>query len=173
MQCLSNLRSIGAASLLWAQENDKTLPNPTPQSNQRWHGYIVWDAPGGNRQWTGIGKLFEQGYIEDDRTFYCPTARIGEYDYDSQWQIKVHGADNVDGGFRIGYQQRVADTPLTLTDGVNHILATDLFAAEYSQHGNRSINIVYMDGHVRTETGSSRWGANITNALYVNWEKNP
>jgi hypothetical protein len=158
---------------MYAQENNKVLPLPVAETDMRWHGYIVWDAPGGNRQWCGMGKLYEYGYITDGRSFYCPTAKEGEYDYDSQWGAKVSDKDHVSGGFRIGYQQRVSSVEMTLYDDVNHIIMTDLFASKYSSHGHHGVSMLYMDGHVRYDEPCRWWGADVRDSLYEYWEKNP
>ncbi|MDR1281005.1 MAG: prepilin-type N-terminal cleavage/methylation domain-containing protein [Opitutaceae bacterium] len=179
--CVNNLRQIGIGLNTWATDNKGRLPD-FPANPSWWDSYTIWNNPGGNAGWIGIGKLYGDGYITDGRVFYCPTALAGMYDYESQWAPNVRGKDDVT-GFRAGYCQRIApaDRPLTLTDGVNHILVTDIFVVNYSQHasarngagGARYVNILYMDGHVRCDKTGNRWAHPPANALYENWEQFP
>lgn len=174
-RCVSNLRQLGIAVLARAADHKGQIPMPTPTDNVRWHGYIVWDAPGGAAQWCYFGKLYEEGYLTDGRVFYCPTALEGQYDYDSQWGARVRGPGSVSGGFRIGYAQRIAapGSNPRVVDGVNYILATDHFVGNYSDHGNKRINIVHLDGSVRTDRSGSRWAMEPTAAFYNDWERHP
>jgi solute:Na+ symporter, SSS family len=179
-RCASNLRTIGVAALTYAGEHKRQFP-PLPTNPSYWDGYVVWNNPGGKAQWINFGLLYGEGYIADGHVFYCPTALEGVYDYDSQWATKVEG-QKVTGGFRIGYLQRITDRQFTLLDeGKPHILMTDIYVTDYSQHpyankntvGQRYVNVLYSDGHVDCDKSGDRWAHTPTDSLYDYWELHP
>ncbi|PTX99199.1 hypothetical protein DB345_02160 [Spartobacteria bacterium LR76] len=184
-RCANNLRQIGAAANLYAGEHNGRYPT-LPATSSNWDAYTIWNNPGGAKQWMYFGKLVEEGYITDGRVFYCPTALPGTFDYASQWGARVQG-NTVNGGFRIGYLQRVADTEpmpgqIMATGGRNRILMTDNFrAANYSGHpyatkntiGQRWVNALFSDGHVVCDSSGNRWAHTLTGSLYDEWERNP
>ncbi|MDP0495849.1 MAG: prepilin-type N-terminal cleavage/methylation domain-containing protein [Verrucomicrobiota bacterium JB024] len=185
-QCSSNLRQIGVATGLYVAEHNGNFPPLPENASNNWYSYTIWNNPGGKRQWMYMGKLFEGGYIEDGRAFYCPTAKEGTFDYESQWAQRVEGT-TVNEHFRIGYLQRVTDnqpTPGVLTPSDHahpRILMTDNFLArdnslhpyaDKSTQGQRELHVLFSDGHVGVDASGNRWYHRATGSLYDDWEQN-
>ncbi|MCX7704891.1 MAG: DUF1559 domain-containing protein [bacterium] len=60
--CMSNLKQVGLALTLYANDYDGWLVSPTP-------GYLSW-----------YGVLFDKGYLKGKELVICPTNRIKTYD---------------------------------------------------------------------------------------------
>lgn len=76
-KCLSNIRQIGMALQLYANDNKDQMcigtigssPNPPTPSMQESYG-IWW---GGNHHTLPLGVLFIAGYIKNPQCYYCPS----------------------------------------------------------------------------------------------------
>ena len=84
--CLNNLRQIGLALFLYADDNQDRLPPPEfdpdriPGSNP-WRGYLLYWDPGRNGQTASaqyavnLGYLYVGNYVRAPGTYYCPSLR--------------------------------------------------------------------------------------------------
>lgn len=109
VKCLSNLKQIGAASMMYATQNRGWLPVISPsQTNGRrnvmvanhwgyWMRHTSWVEP-----WHNLGHLYAGKYT-DPRVFYCPTQDDPQrtYEYYTPW----NGADSTNhpNQMRTGY----------------------------------------------------------------------
>lgn len=186
-QCTSNLRQIGVAAVLYAGDHNGWFP-PFPSTAGWSPAYTVWNNPSGVAQWVYFGALYDQGYLTDGRVFYCPTALKGMYDYASQWAPRVKDK-TVTQGFRIGYVHRVIDTTaispvvgtLAAAAAGSRVLMTDICVINYSGHplvpvhpnGQRGVNVLYGDGHVKYDPTGNLWAHTPTASIYTTWDSHP
>ncbi len=65
-KCISNMKQISMALLMYVQDYDDVLPTNTAQTD--------WDnAVRVNNKWTGLGLLYEGKYLGNGATLYCPS----------------------------------------------------------------------------------------------------
>ena len=107
--CLANLRTIGQAYQLYANDYKDQIPLGC-RSNQMQRAYEIWDGNiGTTGQWMTFGLLYQNGKIKDGRYFYCPSDNTDANQYDTPsnpFKPGVPGATNVT---RTGYLARSVD----------------------------------------------------------------
>ena len=95
--CASNLRQIGLAANVYANDNIDFLPqiswhNPPPGTGNPWQTYEACRFSGiGQSVATGkmvegpfgLGLLFFGKEIQTPKVFYCPSVKSGDYNYDT------------------------------------------------------------------------------------------
>ena len=95
--CANNLRQIGLATIVYANDNDDYLPqiswnngpnDPAAATGNPWQTYEVCRIQSGNPPQTqitqgpyGLGLLFFGKDIQNPKVFYCPSLLTGEYCY--------------------------------------------------------------------------------------------
>jgi prepilin-type N-terminal cleavage/methylation domain-containing protein len=97
-QCLSNLRQVGMALQMYANENkDYALLG---YRSQVYTGYYLHDGD----YYTVLGPLIPTGFVTAPQAFYCPVQSDPLFQYDSdqnKWDPNLGG-----GGLRAGYTTR-------------------------------------------------------------------
>src|SRR5437867_7750835 len=85
--CLNNLRQMGLALFLYADDNQDRLPPPEfdPDripGSQPWRGYLLfWDPPpktgkqANPKYAVNLGYLYVGGYLRTPGIFYCPSLK--------------------------------------------------------------------------------------------------
>lgn len=69
----SNLRQIGAASLLYAASNQGQLPPVSHIHDRPWAIWVMRQlASGDGALWMNHGVLFSEGYLSDPRVLFSP-----------------------------------------------------------------------------------------------------
>jgi prepilin-type processing-associated H-X9-DG protein len=92
-ECVSNLKQIGSAALVYAGENDDFVPQRSwkdcpPVTGNPWQTYEACRMAGvGSRVIVegpyGLGLLFFGKEIGDPKAFYCPSIKSGTHAYDT------------------------------------------------------------------------------------------
>ena len=148
--CISNLKQIGYALMIYAQDWDRWFPPA---------GISASDARNGST-WVNFGLLYSLGYISNPRIFYCPSAKgvsgSGVEDwckYETAWAAKgptesiqisylefykAVGPDKI-------YVDQVTDPPGKAKASDNRPKQSQV----PNPHGN-VVNVLYVDGHVKT-----------------------
>ena len=141
--CKSNLRQIGQALLLYAQEADQKTPPAAELFRDR-----VWDGSAAGVE--GHGHLFDKQYLRNLKVYYCPSQR--------------HPALKIDGMFpwTNWYQpDAIVITPyryramLDVAKEAHKAMVADTFVGgmtpgmQYSENGHRdAYNVACVDGSV-------------------------
>ncbi|WP_428938110.1 type II secretion system protein [Fontivita pretiosa] len=113
--CLSNLRQLASACVLYATENRGSIPpnnGPSLNQSQTWEVWFDPKTTGGVRpardgyieNWSGIGILFVRRYIREPTAFYCPGQVIPLLTYPTGWE---HDKRQPIGYKAIGYIYRI------------------------------------------------------------------
>lgn len=174
--CMSNLRQIGQAAVMYANENKGALPPRFRSvSKQPYSGYhhtmIARDgqAPAGE-QACGLGRIFERKFITDARVFFCPTFPIPSYSPDVQlsplgWPYNRDPNDadpekrnartsyawmpswRLKGGVQEAAYEKLKQVPKTRTLCMD--VANLSGSVSHSFRGNVSWNLLFGDGHVQ------------------------
>src|SRR5258706_129300 len=79
--CLSNLRQVHMAFVLYAADNHDQVPlvNRTPS---RQYTSMMSSTTAGNR-WVLFGLLYSARYAENPRIFFCPSENNSKFDFDT------------------------------------------------------------------------------------------
>jgi type II secretory pathway pseudopilin PulG len=112
-QCLSNLRQVGLAFQMYANENKDHVPVGY-NGNQGWNGYELYEA--GNF-FTLVGRLVEAGHAKVPEAFFCPAQIDTRFMYntvDNPWPVPTPTAGK---HHRMGYTVRPSTS--WNTGGVN------------------------------------------------------
>lgn len=156
--CLSNLRQIGTAAFQYAQDNNGYLPS--------------FRGPGWDISWPALLK--NGGYINDQRVFTCPTARVDErtaftkpqegYGSNPPCDYAINAMVGGDGAFSPKSDPDKVGKPAYPSEAGLFVDGTDFgwfwapwgdpfdekgFGANKFRH-NKGLNIFFMDGHVAT-----------------------
>jgi prepilin-type N-terminal cleavage/methylation domain-containing protein len=98
--CLSNLRQMGMAVLLYAQDYDETYPDPPPAGEYYGFasGFLVVPGPGGS--WSSMPMKFPWGkddfahgsfallllpYVKNEQVFLCPSWELAKAGWYPEW----------------------------------------------------------------------------------------
>lgn len=79
--CLSNLRQIGQAMLIYANLNHDQI-TLGGLKNVEQENYDLWIS-GSVKQWAMWGPLYNSGLMKAPKVFYCPSETSNYYDYDA------------------------------------------------------------------------------------------
>lgn len=119
VRCVANLKSIGVAAHIYAGQNNGRWPYFTytmeprfPYSAADTGGYETVSALRTER-WNGLGKLYQQGHIDNAATFFCPADRPEAERRDHyNWQADtgwISGSYVLRGYRQFSWQYMVAD----------------------------------------------------------------
>jgi type II secretory pathway pseudopilin PulG len=166
-QCLSNLRQISGACIIYATEFKGALPPNLDGGTNCSQTWEVWFDPAvyGNRRdmlenWTGLGYLFVRKIIRDPAAFYCPSQTIPPFTYPAGWEDSNpnrggFGAGGVLKGVKaIGYIYRIFGQPIP-----PYITPTDVKEVQALRLGKlRGIRALAMDVVAQNDWGpKSAW----------------
>lgn len=138
-QCASNLKQIGLAMNMYANENGDIFPTGGAT------GTLATDSDDANEERYSLGKLFD-AYISDRKVFRCPSdAGVTETSVLSLGTLTTFTADTCSYGYDDNH--RPVDDPGVAI--VADRLGTTTSATQLSyNHKNRGQNVLYIDGHV-------------------------
>jgi prepilin-type N-terminal cleavage/methylation domain-containing protein/prepilin-type processing-associated H-X9-DG protein len=171
VRCGSNLRQVGLAIHAYAQDYDRLVPaGPAPSASP--YGFPgpdmatnhIWRVDGADKDYAAIGLILED-YLRDPNALFCPaddTADpVEELDKIRRETDSDPGNDaNEDVYSSYLYRQHDQTTEILIDDlGTNdagrdaRALALDMNFLDTAQrrtnHGNRNVNVLYLDGHVQ------------------------
>lgn len=90
--CCSQLKQVGIAIPLYAQDND----NRMPYYGDPMHPYAIyrdeWRDSDGKLTPMKVALLYEEGYIPEPRVFYCPSNLLDLYKFESYNNPKPWGS---------------------------------------------------------------------------------
>src|SRR5205823_1151971 len=113
--CLSNLRQIGLAMEMYANANRQhVLLGSTGSALQENYGVWLGRNDYGQQadQWQPFGVLFYVKLIQTPQVFYCPSEKLGYFEYDST--LNPWRPGQPDGPFvRSSYGMRAVDADLS------------------------------------------------------------
>jgi prepilin-type N-terminal cleavage/methylation domain-containing protein len=72
--CTTNLRNMGLANIMYANDNDMWLPRGLHYltgNSLRFYGWSQWLYWGGDSKWTNHGDLYAEGYADSPGLFFC------------------------------------------------------------------------------------------------------
>jgi prepilin-type N-terminal cleavage/methylation domain-containing protein len=116
--CLSNLRQIGLAMQMYANANRDYVPLGAT-GNALQENYGIWlgrnDYGIQTDQWQPFGVLYHANLIQQAQVYYCPSEKLGYFEYDSSLNPWTPGKP--DGPFvRSSYGMRPVDADLSAPD---------------------------------------------------------
>ncbi|MBU4377021.1 MAG: type II secretion system GspH family protein [Candidatus Omnitrophica bacterium] len=145
-QCANNLRQLGMANYMYADDHNGLIPAVLPNF---WSYDIIWDGSANN----GMGVLYPS-YVDDLAIFYCPSANPS-YKF-SPWSMSNFGVSGV--LTRADY--RYGNAFLTIPPPILAKISNKIFIMDYSENASGSgfvkgcnhpggLNVVLPDGSVR------------------------
>lgn len=166
--CGQNIRQIGIGIITYTVDHNGHIPNnPLPPAGFFWFGNEVANSlmfsfdhnpPG----LVGHGMVLN-GYLDDERAMFCPDDDSS--DPFEELENILRKTDNAFSSYLYRQLDRTQDSRIDFlgesTDGVratallldmNALLPGDNFR---TNHGNRIVNVFYIDGHVERYPNSS------------------
>jgi prepilin-type N-terminal cleavage/methylation domain-containing protein len=163
--CLSNLRQVHMAFMLYAGENHDQVPLGYRTASKQYNS-MMFSTTAGNR-WVLFGLLYSGGYISEPRILFCPSETNSKFDFDTS-ENSVPAPDvvpksNVQSGYGSRPDQRIPDdlsnpppspTPFAmpkLTHFRNQAIFADLTssATRVATRHIKGINVLYGNGSAR------------------------
>ena len=108
-QCLSNIRQMGMAFQMYANEYKDSVPLAHVSSSW-WQGYSVWIGTTTAGDKGPLYPFYERGYFKQPQALYCPSQYDVRYTYnnpDNPWPPPPEATQGPPGGhIRTGYTTR-------------------------------------------------------------------
>ncbi|HVT79013.1 MAG TPA: prepilin-type N-terminal cleavage/methylation domain-containing protein [Phycisphaerae bacterium] len=180
--CGTNLRSMQQGSTVYAAEWSDMLPLEVDHGIADYHPNDTYYAYRGNIVW-GYAQMFKIRTITDPRVFFCPAQTNGQWTFTGNGNL-AGWPDQFASNTKIGYHYQVHSTanpigvepandslkmnfpagafiaaayPKTTTFPRQGIISCDILydpKTTVGHSGGKSVNSVYVDGHVATTTSS-------------------
>ena len=163
--CLSNLRQVHMAFMLYAGENHDQVPLGYRTASKQYNS-MMFSTTAGNR-WVLFGLLYSGGYISDARILFCPSETNSKFDFNTS-ENPVPAPDvvptsNVQSGYGSRPEQQIPDDlanpppallPFAmpkLTNFRNKAIFADLTssATRVATRHVAGINVLYGNGSAR------------------------
>lgn len=176
VKCQKKLADLGLAMTMWADDHRDVLPrsqvadsvfgagseaNSGSEIFQRSALMQIAHFDGGDpNNYDGLGRLLEYDYINDARTFYCPS-HDGEHPYDDYAQSWITPGDEIVINFHYRLFETAAESRLAnmdpktvlITDGMrsvvdynhrsgNNILRADMSVSWYADDQNYIVSLL-------------------------------
>jgi prepilin-type N-terminal cleavage/methylation domain-containing protein/prepilin-type processing-associated H-X9-DG protein len=143
VQCLSNLRQISLALVMYTQGNKDLLPGGGEPAQKRWD-WIYWDVAAG-APFNDVGQSALAPYLSPSNTkfnpayFSCPTDRTEDH-------ISVYGGRYP---YRFSYTMNcyLSDNSRAYSTGLNNT-ATKNFRMQHIKNASRKV--IFIDENERT-----------------------
>ncbi|NMA21539.1 MAG: type II secretion system protein [Lentisphaerae bacterium] len=170
--CRSNLKQIGTFVFMYAGDNkDMVPPAGSGPTDYAYYGAVVKFGV----KYTQLGRLFENGYLQDTKMYICPSES-------GQWNIKplqsAQTLRDANGQINCNYYYVVSPlkasqtpTPLATSTSVTiDKLANVVITMDNSYyHGKKNYNVLFGDSHVQRiqDKNSALWWyiGNSTNTI--------
>ncbi len=193
-QCLSNLRQIGTAAILYANENRNLLPLPRVSPTPADHPFF--GHPDADRTWhQKIAPYMAMAQGQARSRFNCPSATPQPSDNMALGETTYRINRFLQGGQLRGNITRVRDRAIVLagdapTANIEHLYPWNASSynadhrREILRHGNRT-NLVFTDASVRslepitaglfqtTATNPNLWATADVGLLFNGFTPNP
>tara|TARA_Y100001933_G_scaffold42660_1_gene39792 strand:- start:9119 stop:9850 length:732 start_codon:yes stop_codon:yes gene_type:complete len=157
--CASNVRQMGLALNMYAQDNDRHLPEVfiNTSSVKPWDSINIWFSWASTyKGYRSVGILYDQDYMQSWNALYCPSQRETRYmqsGYNINFPQDNGGATSTRCSYNIMYQWIDGKWQIPLIDefGKRPVL-WDIFSAPEQTadiaHDDKW-NVLYGDGHVK------------------------
>ena len=162
-QCLSNLRELGTALVMYANNYNDQIPIPY-WDGMKQTNYLVHYNEGGVRYYAMLGLLFQAKVMKDPRVMYCPNESLDRWSFqnpENPWPpVETPSASQMT--TRAGYGTRPTvnwlgnGTPpeyfSRLTKFKHRALLSDLTPTPFfmTRRHKRGVNVYYA-------TGADKW----------------
>ncbi len=180
--CQSNVRQIGLAIVMYADDNKGAMPpsiylptNTTQRADDRPQSMTTLLLPEPERQpnqspWDGLGMLYDKEYLTAAKVFYCPS-HTGDFPFNkfqNQWSLEKAETVNAPDSFIVAnYHYRGAgpSNGFRATPGANvQAITTNLYKIDPAQSS------LVSDGMRNIRDYNHKVGVNFFRAdLTVHW----
>jgi len=143
--CMSNLKQIGVALNMFAQDHQGNLPVYGHRLNGDPHNEYEFYYPGEIKEggdYTHLGLLYAGGYLKDGHTFYCPDDQ--EWTYNSQWVSNQPTKPRTVAGYLYRYTTSI---PYRIDSFKSLAVVADRFFDGIAHQDG--YNVLYGDGSVK------------------------
>lgn len=153
--CLSQVRQMGQAMYMYAQEENGRIPKYTLElymiyygSDWIYDGSSYKSSGGASNKWTAHGLFLNRGYLSTSKVYYCPSGNVRDGQAQTywgySWSSKFCSYDYIAGHY---FNDRTHIT----TDYAGKAILTEhnVFSAGWAYHRGM-INVLYLGGDAST-----------------------
>ncbi len=153
VMCLGNLKTSGLGVAMYASDCDGALPWIRRDKTRVDLVTRLWEYT----YITSQGLLYDMGYVQNPRVFYCPTPAIGgnSVTYDAYWRDRFGvSGKNASGGYNPGWFDNTANnpdrfSPYKLSAFQRKPIYCDRIYHWYNVTHKDGFNVLYGDGGAR------------------------
>lgn len=159
--CLSNLRQVHQAFVMYAMNHDGQVPIGYRTASKQFNSMVYSTTAGG--KWVLFGLLSENGLLPVPEVLFCPAEGNPKFQFntpDNPWPVRgTMPTKNIQAGYAARPEREIPDDLITLTPAglprleklKNRAIFADLTAARnrvLSRH-RTGLNALYGDGSAR------------------------